>query len=136
MASSINKSAQSAGVDLVLYQAVGLRDGSQGNNPWLFELPDPVSKVCWDNYVALPKSIAVKLGIDKDATVNIEANGVKYENVPAFVQPGQANNTVSMAVGFGHTHAGKVGGSLEKGFASIGVNAYPFMNTHTRCGHR
>ena len=129
LASSINKSAQSAGVDLVLYQAVGMRDGSQGNNPWLFELPDPVSKVCWDNYVALPKSIAVKLGIDKDATVNIEANGVKYENVPAFVQPGQANNTVSMAVGFGHTHAGKVGGSLEKGFASIGVNAYPFMNT-------
>ncbi len=129
LASSITKAQASQGVDLVLYQSVGVRDGAQGNNPWLFELPDPVSKVCWDNYVALPKQIAVKLGIDKDATVNIEANGVKYENVPAFVQPGQANNTVSLAVGFGRTHAGKVGGSLEKGFASIGVNAYPFMST-------
>ena len=129
LAASINKSSQAQGVDLVLYQSVGVREGSQGNNPWLFELPDPVSKVCWDNYVALPKQIAAKLGIDKDATVNIEANGVKYENVPAFVQPGQANNTVSLAVGFGHTHAGKVGGSIEKGFSPIGVNAYPFMNT-------
>ena len=129
LAASINKSSQAQGIDLVLYQSVGVREGSQGNNPWLFELPDPVSKVCWDNYVALPKQIAAKLGIDKDATVNIEANGVKYENVPAFVQPGQANNTVSLAVGFGHTHAGKVGGSIEKGFAPIGVNAYPFMNT-------
>ena len=129
LAASINKSSQAQGIDLVLYQSVGVREGSQGNNPWLFELPDPVSKVCWDNYVALPKQIAAKLGIDKDATVNIEANGVKYENVPAFVQPGQANNTVSLAVGFGHTHAGKVGGSIEKGFSPIGVNAYPFMNT-------
>jgi len=129
LAAAIDKSSKSQGIDLVLYQSVGVREGSQGNNPWLFELPDPVSKVCWDNYVALPKQIAVKLGIDKDATVNIEANGVKYENVPAFVQPGQANNTVSLAVGFGHTHAGKVGGSIEKGFAPIGVNAYPFMNT-------
>ena len=100
LAASINKSSQMQGIDLVLYQSVGVREGSQGNNPWLFELPDPVSKVCWDNYVALPKQIAAQLGIDKDATVNIEANGVKYENVPAFVQPGQANNTVSLAVGF------------------------------------
>jgi len=129
LAASITKAQASNGYDLVLYQSIGVKDGSQGNNPWLYELPDPVSKVCWDNYVAVPKSIAVKLGLNEESTVNIEANGVKYENVPAFVQPGQANNTISLAVGYGHTHAGKVGGSLEKGFAPIGVNAYPFMNT-------
>ena len=132
LASEISK-AGNDDLELVVYQAVALKDGSQGNNPWLYEMPDPVSKVTWDNYVALPKSLAVKLGVDKDDTVNIEANGVKYENVPAFVQPGQANNTVSMAVGFGHTHAGKVGGSIEKGFAPVGFNAYNFMNS-TRNG--
>jgi len=115
-------------IDMILYHSVGVKDGSQGNNPWLYEMPDPVSKVCWDNYVALPKQLASKLGIDKDGTVNVEVNGVKYENIPAFIQPGQANNTVSVAVGFGHTHAGKVGGSIEKGFAPIGFNAYAFMN--------
>jgi len=129
LATSISKVAASkSSLDMVLYQSVGMKDGSNGNNPWLFELPDPVSKVCWDNYVALPKALAHKLGIEKDGTVNIEINGVKMENVPAFVQPGQANDSISLAVGFGHTHAGKVGGSIEKGFKPVGVNAYKFMN--------
>ncbi|MEY3965762.1 MAG: hypothetical protein RL263_931 [Bacteroidota bacterium] len=128
LAGAVSKSNSSNGIDLVLYQSVGMRDGASGNNPWLFELPDPVSKVCWDNYVSLPKSLAVSLGIEKDDTVNIEINGVKLQNVPAMVQPGQSNNTVGLAVGFGHTHAGKVGGSIEKGFAPVGVNAYKFMS--------
>lgn len=128
LAPAISKAASSTGIDLVLYQSVGMRDGKSGNNPWLYEMPDPVSKVCWDNYVALPKALANKLGVEKDDTVNIEVNGVKYENVPALIQPGQANNTIGLAVGFGHTHAGKVGGSIENGFAPVGINAYRFVN--------
>jgi hypothetical protein len=54
-------------------------------------------------------------------------NEQAINNVPALIQPGQANNSVSLAVGFGHTHAGKVGGSIEKGFNPVGVNAYKFM---------
>jgi MoCo/4Fe-4S cofactor protein with predicted Tat translocation signal len=126
--SQLKNNAES--IDLILYSSVAVKDGSQGNNPWLYEMPDPVSKVCWDNYVALPKSLAAKLGVTQDATVTIEANGFKYENVPAFIQPGQANQTVSVALGFGHTHAGKVGGSIEKGFAPVGFNAYSFMNSN------
>ncbi len=132
LADAVTKSGKSNGIDLVLYQSVGMRDGASGNNPWLYELPDPVSKVCWDNYVAIPKSLAAKLGINEDDTVNVEFNGVKLNNVPALVQPGQANNTVALAVGFGRTHAGKVGGSIEKGFSSVGVNAYGFMTTTNR----
>jgi len=132
LADAVTKSGKSNGIDLVLYQSVGMRDGASGNNPWLYELPDPVSKVCWDNYVAIPKSLASKLGINEDDTVNIEINGVKLNNVPALVQPGQANNTVSLAVGFGRTHAGKVGGSIEKGFSSVGVNAYGLVSTTNR----
>jgi molybdopterin-containing oxidoreductase family iron-sulfur binding subunit len=132
LADAVSKSNKSNGIDLILYQSVGMRDGASGNNPWLYELPDPVSKVCWDNYVALPKSLAAKLGIAEDDTVNIEVNGVKLNNVPALIQPGQANNTVSLAVGFGRTHAGKVGGSIEKGFKSVGVNAFNFVNATNR----
>jgi len=132
LADAVSKSNKSTGIDLILYQSVGMRDGQNGNNPWLYELPDAVSKVCWDNYVALPKSLAAKLGIAEDDTVNLEVNGVKLNNVPALIQPGQANNTVSLAVGFGRTHAGKVGGSIEKGFNSVGVNAYNFVNATNR----
>ena len=95
-------------------------------------MPDPVSKVCWDNYVAVPKSLASKLNLKENDTVNIEYNGVKMSNVPMVIQPGQANNTISLAVGFGHTHAGKVGGSKDLGVASVGVNGYKFVNSTNR----
>ncbi|MFT7100195.1 MAG: molybdopterin-containing oxidoreductase family iron-sulfur binding subunit, partial [Bacteroidia bacterium] len=37
--------------ELVLYQKVGVRDGAYGNTPWAHEMPDPVTKVTWDNYL-------------------------------------------------------------------------------------
>lgn len=129
LASYISSNSKVSGVEMVLYQAVGVRDGAFGNNPWLQELPDPVSKVCWDNYVALPKSLAAKLDIAEGDTVNVKVGDLTYNNVAAMVQPGQANETVAMALGYGRTHAGKVAGSVEKGFDTIGVNAYAFVNS-------
>jgi len=117
------------GLDLVLYQNTGIRGGEHANNPWLHEMPDPISKVCWDNYVSLPKSLAEEQGIKLGDTVNITAGGVTYNNVPALVQPGQANGTVGLALGYGRTAAGKVGGSKEKGIDSVGVNAFPMVQS-------
>ncbi len=128
LASYISANAKASGVDMVLYQGVGVRDGAFANNPWLQEMPDPVSKVCWDNYVAIPKAMAVKLDIAEGDTVNVKVGDVSYTNVPALIQPGQANETVAMALGYGRTHAGKVAGSVEKGFDTIGVNGYAFVN--------
>ena len=127
LASYISKAAKVKEVDLVLYNSVGVNDGSHANNAWVQELPDPVSKVTWDNYVSLPKALAEKLDIDKNDTVNIEVNGYSLANVPALIQPGQANNTVGLAIGYGRWAAGKVGGSKEKGYDILGVNAYPFI---------
>ena len=122
--STVSKEGQ---IDLVLYQKVGLRDGALANNPWLHELPDPVSKVCWDNYITLPKSLAVSKGIEHGDTVNIKAAGITMNNVPVIIQPGQANGTIGLAFGYGRTAAGKVGGSAEKAIDSVGVNAYPLF---------
>jgi len=128
LAPYVIKSGKSAGVDMVLYSSVGVNDGAHGNNAWVQELPDPVSKVTWDNYVSIPKALAEKLDIDKDDTVNIEANGYVLNNVPALIQPGQANNTIGLAIGYGRWAAGKVGGSNEKGADILGHNAYPFIS--------
>lgn len=122
LAAEINTKTNS--MDLVMYTSVGMRDGSQANNPWLQELPDPVSKVTWDNYVALPKSFAAANDIELGDTVNVKVGNVVLNNVPALIQPGQANGTASLALGYGRTAAGKVGGSTELGFDSIGVNAF------------
>ena len=109
-------------MSLVLYQPVGLNDGRHGNNPWLHELPDPVSKVCWDNYLAVSPADAEENGW-KDEMVVVLNN----QELPVIIQPGQAKGTVSMALGYGRKRAGKVG---EK----VGVNGFPLVTS--RNGHR
>ena len=103
------------GMTLTLYSSVGLSDGRHANNPWLQELPDPVTKVCWDNYLAVSVSDAEERGLKDEDVVMV--NGVK---VPVLVQPGQAKGTCSLALGYGRTVAGKVGDYL-------GVNAYALV---------
>jgi len=124
--SNINKNyqADNQGLELVLYQKVGLGSGNQSNNPWLHEMPDPISKACWDNYLTIPQSMAAEFGIEfqEGATilVNVSVNGQQFK-VPALPQPGQAKGTVGLALGYGRTKAGVVGNG-------VGYNAYPLMS--------
>src|SRR5690606_1769081 len=100
-------------------QSVAMRDGSQGNNAYLLELPDPVSKVTWDNYAAINPAYAKSLGLTENSLVEVTvANGKKVQ-LPVLMQPGQAKGTVSIAVGFGRTKVGKAGND-------VGKNVYPF----------
>ncbi|RFZ95658.1 4Fe-4S dicluster domain-containing protein [Mucilaginibacter conchicola] len=107
-------------VELQVYQNNAMRDGKRSNNPWLQELPDPVSKVTWDNFVAMAPSDAKKLGLDEFGVVKVTANGYTVE-LPVLEQPGQAPDTISIAVGYGRTAAGKVGDG-------VGKNAFPFYS--------
>ena len=109
------------GVELALYEKVGMGNGSIANNPWLQEMPDPISKACWDNYATLSQSLANTLGVEQGDLVKIESNGIAVE-LPVLIQPGQANNTVGVAVGYGRTKAGK---SAD----GVGVNAFPLMSS-------
>ncbi len=102
-----------------IYQNVSIGDGKSANNPWLQELPDPVSKVTWDNYAAISPKYAEKLGISERDLVEVKTD--KYSiTLPVLIQPGQAYGTVSIAVGYGRTQAGKAG-------SEVGRNAYPFL---------
>jgi MoCo/4Fe-4S cofactor protein with predicted Tat translocation signal len=107
--------------ELQVYQTPAMRDGKKANNPWLQELPDPVSKVTWDNFAAMSPTDIKKLGLDEFQVVTID-NGKGYSvTLPVLSQPGQAVGTVSVAVGYGRTAAGLVGNN-------VGKNAYPFYN--------
>ncbi|MFD2553733.1 TAT-variant-translocated molybdopterin oxidoreductase [Sphingobacterium tabacisoli] len=105
-------------VELKLYESTVMRDGRYANNAYLQELPDPVSKVTWDNYAALNPKFAEQLGLGENGKVKVEANGYSLE-LPVVLQPGQAMGTVSVALGYGRTHVGKAGNN-------VGYNAYPF----------
>ena len=120
--------------ELVLYQNVALGDGRQGNNPWLLELPDPVTRACWDNYVMISPALAKEL-LDLDVTIEREANDYEYFPkkrvlsvkagnkeiaLPFLVVPGMNNNTIAIAVGYGRSE------NVGRAVKGVGKNAFPF----------
>lgn len=110
--------------ELKLYTKVGLGDGTHANNPWLQELPDPISKVCWDNYLTIGKVTADKFKLKDGDVVTLTVGSNKIEGLPVLVQPGQANSTIGLAVGYGRTH-GKVASHFGKG---LGKNAFGLVS--------
>jgi len=113
-----NYSANTSGVELKLYEKIGVGTGSQANNPWLQELPDPISKATWDNYLAVSPKFAKEKSLESGDEVVVKSGSYEVK-VPVLVQPGQAGNTASLAIGYGRTKTGKCGDN-------VGKNAYPF----------
>ncbi len=90
---------------LLLYPKVGILDGRHANNPWLQELPDPISKVVWDNYACLSPAAAARLGLGEGEVVRLEVaagdgKAVALE-LPVHLQPGQHDAVVAVALGYG-----------------------------------
>ena len=124
-------SSSSDEIELIIYEKIGIGDGTQANNPWLQEFPDPISRSCWDNYMTISSKTAKKLNLKNwnvsngalnGSIVNIISDGLTIKNVPVMIQPGQADNTVGLAVGYGRTKAGKAANN-------VGFNAFPFLNS-------
>ncbi|RBQ10377.1 TAT-variant-translocated molybdopterin oxidoreductase [Pedobacter miscanthi] len=108
-------------LELQVYENVPMRDGKNANNAFLQELPDPVSKVTWDNFVALAPKTAEKFKVKEFDVVTVKgANGYSVD-LPVLIQPGQAQGTASIALGYGRTKVGKAGDN-------VGKNAFPFIS--------
>jgi molybdopterin-containing oxidoreductase family iron-sulfur binding subunit len=105
--------------ELHVYETVALRDGHHANNPWLQELPDPITKLTWGHGVAIAPAVADRLELQDGDLVSVTSGEVRVE-LPAWRQPGQSPTTVSIARGYGRTHAGRVGNG-------VGVNASRFL---------
>ena len=119
--------AASKGFEVLFYEKIGVADGRYANNPFLQELPDPISKVTWDNYVCVPYSFAKEKGIEsqpadkKVQIAKVTINGKSIE-LPIVVQFGQAANTLAIALGYGREKAGRAGDM-------VGVNAFKFVKS-------
>jgi MoCo/4Fe-4S cofactor protein with predicted Tat translocation signal len=96
---------------LELYPTVALGDGRHAYNAFLQELPDPVSKVTWDNYASVSPATAKKIGVGHGDTVRIEA-GEQFLLLPVYIQPGQHDRVVAVALGYGSV--------MSKRFANVG----------------
>ncbi len=114
------------GLELKLYTQTAMGDGRQANNPWLQEMPDPITRVSWDNYLSVSKADAKKLGLENKHVANgglngsyvkLTVNGKTLPKVPVIIQPGQAQGVVGLSLGYGRQT-----GLKEE--MQVGVNAY------------
>ena len=120
-----------------LYAKPGLLDGSHAYNAWLQELPDPVTKVAWDNYACLSPKAATEAGIEEgDVLRLVAADGGGPLELPVVLQPGQHDSTVAVALGYGAKASERFAGAgpewLERGESvgpngRVGVNAASFL---------
>lgn len=104
-------------LELVLYPKVGIMDGHHANCSWLQELPDPVTKIVWDNYLCVSPSLADGRGLKEGTVVNLKV-GNKSVKVPVHIQPGLHDAALGLAVGYGRVaSAGRVSNK-------IGIDAF------------
>ena len=107
---------QTGEYELQLYTTIGLKDGSLANVSWLQEFPDPVTKICWGNYLCVSPATARNKKLKEGQVVKLKTASQQVE-VPVHIQPGQADGVLALALGYGRERAGKVA-------HKIGVNAW------------
>lgn len=113
---------------LVLHPQVGQLDGRHAENPLLQELPDPITKVTWDNCAALSPAAARRYGIETGDVVRITTPAGSIE-LPALVQPGQHDQAVAVALGYG-----RLGTERFAGIGPRWIHARPSVGPSGRVG--
>lgn len=104
-------------IEILLYENVSVGTGYMANNPWLQELPDPVTRICWENYAMVSPRLGKELNLVTGSFIVIN----KKFTLPVVIQPGQEYKTISVALGYGRENSGKVSDR-------VGVNVYPLVS--------
>jgi molybdopterin-containing oxidoreductase family iron-sulfur binding subunit len=115
-----NRKIENKGFTVVLKESQALGDGRFADNGWLQELPHPVTKITWDNYASISKDTADELGVNNNDLIEISIVNRKLK-IPVFLQPGAADKTITMELGYGREKAGIVG-------TNVGFNANVLMS--------
>jgi Fe-S-cluster-containing dehydrogenase component/anaerobic selenocysteine-containing dehydrogenase len=108
-------------LEAVFLSDTKLFDGRFANNAWLLELPDPITRIVWDNVALFAPSTAKQLGIKNGDVVRISAGGASIE-IAAWMQPGQAQGSIGLPLGWGRTRAGGNG-------VGAGFDVYPLRSS-------
>ncbi|MDH4199003.1 MAG: 4Fe-4S dicluster domain-containing protein [Spirochaetia bacterium] len=117
----------SSGFTLSFYESIQIGDGQGANNAFRQELPDPVTKIVWENYAAVSNDDAKANGWRMGDILSLK-NGNKEMQIPLYVQPGIPKGSIAIAIGYGHEEMG----AIAKG---VGVNTNTlakFSNTGTK----
>ena len=110
-------------LEVVFVACPKVDDGRFNNNGWLQEIPEPMTKLTWDNAALLSPATARRLGVKDGDVLEIAVNGVTIA-IPALRFPGHADHSISIALGYGRSVTGRVG-------TGTGIDAYPLRTTAT-----
>ncbi len=105
---------------VIFFRDAKVDDGRYANNGWMQELPEPVTKMTWDNAVLISRKTARDLGVANGDMVEISLNGRSVRG-PIWTQPGMADYSLGLALGYGREKAGRVG-------TGVGFNAYKIFS--------
>src|SRR5580698_5548244 len=113
-------------IELNIRRDPTIYDGQFSNNGWLQELPKPMTKLTWDNAILIGPKMAQRLNIATEDVVELELNGKKVTG-PVWIQAGHPDNSVTITLGYGRTHAGRVG--TAQGFSAyeLRTSANPWI---------
>jgi len=106
----------SSKLEVVFRPDAAVYDGRFSNNGWLQEMPRPVTKITWDNAALISPNTAHKLDVDTGQMLKLSYQGHSL-HAPVLIQPGVAENSITLHLGYGRTKAGHTG-------TGVGFNAY------------
>ncbi len=111
-----------AGLEIVFLPSTALHDGRFANDGWLQELPDPLTKLTWDNPALVSPTTAASLGVANQDVVRLDYAGRSLE-LPVFLLPGMTDGVVALTLGYGRSHAGRIG-------SGVGFDAFTLRNSN------
>ena len=111
--------AAAEGLELIIRPDPTLWDGTFNNNSWLQELPKPFTKLTWDNAALISPATAERLGLNNGTLVTLKSGNGSVQ-AAIWILPGQADDCVTITLGYGRTQTGHVG-------RDTGFNAYPLF---------
>ncbi len=116
-------------LEVVFHRDASMDDGRFHNNGWMQECPDPITKITWDNAILMSRRTAVELGdLKNEELIEVNLEGRKLTG-PVWIQPGYADFSLGMALGYGRPSPGRVG---SLGDRSVGYNAYSLRGTTSK----
>jgi MoCo/4Fe-4S cofactor protein with predicted Tat translocation signal len=108
-------------IELNFRRDPSIYDGRFSNNGWLQELPKPLTKLTWDNPIMIGPALAKKRNLNFKDVAELEFNGKKVKGA-VWIQAGHPDDSVTVFLGYGRTHAGRVG-------TDTGFDVYPLRTS-------
>jgi molybdopterin-containing oxidoreductase family iron-sulfur binding subunit len=115
------------GLDLQLVPSRAVHDGRFAGNAWLQELPDPITKLTWDNAAWCAPADAMRLNLRTGDIVHLERSG-RAIDVPVVVVPGHAAGVITLALGYGRRGTGILAQPIGVDAAALRITSAPLTS--------